>query len=152
MLGGLELFHFGSGTWTSMAGSTEPSARRGASATSYTNTTTQGPCLILYGGEDAGQAVSSEVWRFCLASGGGGGNWTQLSPLGQASLASRHHSAVVLGGRILVFGGYSGSFPVDYRAALRQYDYRLNRWETPTVDGSAPPGRSQHATVAVRVA
>lgn len=150
VLGGLNLFDFGAGTWTAVSASTEPSARRGASATPYTNTTTQSPCLILYGGEDAGEVVSGEVWRFCLASGGGEGTWTRLSPSGQASLSSRHHSAVILGGRILVFGGYSGTFPVDYRAAPRQYDYRLNRWEVPVVEGSAPPGRSQHASVAVR--
>ena len=71
--------------------------------------------------------------------------WKLLTPA-VAGIASTHHAALLINDRMLVFGGYTGVFPMEYIPNLREYDAVLNTWREVTLSSSREvPGRSQHS-------
>eukprot|EP00667_Euglena_gracilis_P019147 EG_transcript_20463 len=114
--------------------------------------------IYLFGGDDGGHRVSRshvwgsfhrDLWRYA------GGRWGRVHK--KEPLTPRQgHSAAVVGGRMLVFGGLQATQPsiTDSRYLregneLWSYDFAESRWEsiTPTVGRPPPPRRAHSATV-----
>jgi len=56
------------------------------------------------------------------------------------------HSAVTVGQRILMFGGFDG---LSQHFHLSCYDTAQNSWTTPPVSGTLPPSRTNHSAAAI---
>ena len=99
--------------------------------------------MIVFGG-DSGSRLN-DVW--ILSDSAGTWAWTSLTVSGTAPTARAGHSAVwdASTGRMIVFGGYSGSYQNDIWV-LSESGGTWN-WTSPAVSGTAPAPRYDHSAV-----
>jgi N-acetylneuraminic acid mutarotase len=70
--------------------------------------------------------------------------WTRIEVPGPIPNGVSHHSAVVHGNTVVIFGGKSDA---KIQNQIFVYDFELRRWNTPKVDGQIPPRRYRHTCV-----
>lgn len=155
----------GDPAWTA-AGDGPPPARSHHSSVVVTLPTAGGAvyqCILVFGGKD-GTSLRGDLWRACPALGtpaagdswvwDGTWEWTQLDSgsgvTGSAPIARWGHAAVVVSGRMLLIGGYSGQFPNDYLGDAHEFDAITLAWlESDVSAGSPPSERTLHSAVAL---
>eukprot|EP00003_Mantamonas_plastica_P032595 TRINITY_DN893_c0_g1_i2.p1 TRINITY_DN893_c0_g1~~TRINITY_DN893_c0_g1_i2.p1 ORF type:complete len:1008 (+),score=174.89 TRINITY_DN893_c0_g1_i2:619-3642(+) len=108
-----------------------------------------GDCIIVFGGKHpTTNLVYGNLDKYCFATN----TWTSLSPtlhtgVVDPPLRRWGHSASVANKRILVFGGYEGTFPTDFLNDFWSYDQTLDKWIIPTMLGTPPAVRRSHKSV-----
>jgi hypothetical protein len=98
--------------------------------------------MVVFGGGDGyGGSTVNDVWALSLADASG---WTQLAQAGSTPSAREQQSAIYdpLRDRMVVFGGYNGSYLCDVAA--------LSLGDTPTwagLTGDRPIKRNRHSAI-----
>ncbi len=118
------------------------------------------PSLLVFGGSDGSQ-LFNDLWALPLGvmkergegvmvgeSGGGLPAWVRLNPAGSPPSPRSGHTALVIGGVVLVFGGGEG-WGNDSFADLFLLELRGMQWVRPATTGQPPPARSGHSAVVV---
>jgi len=98
--------------------------------------------MIVFGGYTASLVASSETYTldFTVTPG----SWTKLATSGV--IPGRYgHSAVWVGGQMIVFGGKDNS--QEFLDDCWQFDPGLNSWTQVPITGDKPPARWQHTAV-----
>jgi hypothetical protein len=130
----------GGWAWSQLSPSgTAPTARYSHSAV----WDAAGSRMLVFGGYSS--SSNNDVWA--LTNTGGAWAWSQLSPGGTAPTARYHHTAVwdPVGNRMLVFGGYSGSYYNDVWALTNTGGAWA--WSQLSPGGTAPAARYNHSAV-----
>jgi hypothetical protein len=137
----------GTPTWTQLTPSgTAPSVRYIHSAVYDA----AGNRMIVFGGFD-NYSSFNDVWVLSNANGSAGiPAWTQLTPSGAAPSARYGHTAVydAAGNRMIVFGGYSGSFLNDeWVLSNANGSGGTPVWTQLAPTGTTPSARIYHTSV-----
>jgi hypothetical protein len=129
----------GSPAWSALAPTGSPPAGR------YAHTAIYDPVrdrMVVFGGADDTN-LRNDVWALSLA---GSPAWSPLAPGGSPPDARNAHTAIYdpVRDRIVVFGGYDGSFRNDVLALSLAGS---PDWSALTPGGSPPPGRYGHTAI-----
>ncbi|MBE2253284.1 MAG: hypothetical protein IAE78_27380 [Myxococcus sp.] len=92
---------------------------------------THGNELVLFGGKNELGTLNDETWRWSA------GAWQRLSPTTRPS-PREHHAMASVGGRVLLFGGRSGTTSLS-----DTWEWNGTDWEL-KAPAASPPGRAGH--------
>jgi N-acetylneuraminic acid mutarotase len=95
-----------------------------------------GDQVLLFGGLDGPMALDGETWVYDLSAN----TWTNKAPAASPSARNSHNMAYLGGDRVLLFGGYDGTYDDETWV----YDLSANTW-TNLAPALAPSPRFQHA-------
>ncbi|CAF0827722.1 unnamed protein product [Rotaria sp. Silwood1] len=138
--------------------STPPSERESHSCVFYRGQIENRPKLIIYGGMNGHRL--GDLWSFHLDFS----QWTQITPSGLAPQPRSLHSAVVMGNRMFIFGGwvpliisdkndqYANEKEWKCTNTLAAFNLETNAWELlgqECLDDNVPRARAGHCAVAV---
>ncbi|KAJ3451244.1 kelch domain-containing protein [Anaeramoeba flamelloides] len=97
--------------------------------------------MWIFGGYN-GQIQSNEIFYFNFETN----EWCNpLKTYGQKPEERAGHTAVVVGDKMIVFGGYNRT--LSYMNDIFEYDFKKNLWTKPKVVGKKPKVRSLHTCV-----
>jgi hypothetical protein len=131
----------GTPAWTELTPSGTPPRARYAHSAIYDPVRDR---MVVFGGcDDYMGSYLNDVWALSLA---GAPAWTELTPLGTPPSARRYHSAIYdsVRDRIVVFGGYSGSYLNDIWALSLA---GTPAWTQLTPSGASPGTRRAHSAI-----
>ncbi|CAF1214264.1 unnamed protein product [Adineta steineri] len=135
-----------------------PSERESHSSVFYRGQIENRPKLIIYGGMNGHRL--GDLWNFHLDFS----QWTQITPSGLAPQPRSLHSAVVMGNRMFVFGGwvplvtsdkndhYTNEKEWKCTNTLAAFNLETNAWELlgqECLEDNVPRARAGHCSVAV---
>ncbi|CAF2375782.1 unnamed protein product [Rotaria sp. Silwood2] len=138
--------------------STPPTERESHSCVFYRGQIENRPKLIIYGGMNGHRL--GDLWSFHLDFS----QWTQITPSGLAPQPRSLHSAVVMGNRMFIFGGwvplvisdkndqYANEKEWKCTNTLAAFNLETNAWELlgqECLDDNVPRARAGHCAVTV---
>ncbi|CAF3386139.1 unnamed protein product [Rotaria socialis] len=141
-----------------MVRGTSPTERESHSCVFYRGQIENRPKLIIYGGMNGHRL--GDLWSFHLDFS----QWTQLTPSGLGPQPRSLHSAVVMGNRMFIFGGwvplimsdkndqYSNEKEWKCTNTLAAFNLETNGWELlgqECLDDNVPRARAGHCAVTV---
>ncbi|CAF1332734.1 unnamed protein product [Rotaria sordida] len=141
-----------------MVRSTPPTERESHSCAFYRGQIENRPKLIIYGGMNGHRL--GDLWSFHLDFS----QWTQITPSGLAPQPRSLHSAVVIGNRMFIFGGwvpliisdkndqYTNEKEWKCTNTLAAFNLETNAWELlgqECLDDNVPRARAGHCAVTV---
>jgi N-acetylneuraminic acid mutarotase len=108
-------------------GTSGPSKRYGHSAVVHGNV------MYMYGGYDDMGFACSDLWALELSTSGSTCRWRQVKAQGSSGPERFHHTAAVLAGSMVVFGGYGGFND------LYEFRFGTQAWYGPLQARGQPP-------------
>lgn len=99
--------------------------------------------LYVFGG-DNGKRMLNDMLRFDIKDN----SWSRAVTKGAPPAPRYHHSAVIFGSNMLVFGGFTGDLysnsNLQNKNDLFEYKFNTGQWTEWRIEGRLPPARSAH--------
>lgn len=99
--------------------------------------------LYVFGG-DNGKRMLNDMLRFDIKDN----SWSRAVTKGAPPAPRYHHSAVIFGPNMLVFGGFTGDLysnsNLQNKNDLFEYKFNTGQWTEWRIEGRLPPARSAH--------
>ncbi|KAJ7387099.1 Kelch motif [Desmophyllum pertusum] len=99
--------------------------------------------LYVFGG-DNGKRMLNDMLRFDIKDN----SWSRAVTKGAPPAPRYHHSAVIFGSNMLVFGGFTGDLysnsNLQNKNDLFEYKFNTGQWTEWRMEGRLPPARSAH--------
>ncbi|KAK2574175.1 Leucine-zipper-like transcriptional regulator 1 [Acropora cervicornis] len=99
--------------------------------------------LYVFGG-DNGKRMLNDMLRFDINDN----SWSRAVTKGTPPAPRYHHSAVIFGSNMLVFGGFTGDLysnsNLQNKNDLFEYKFNTGQWTEWHIEGRLPPARSAH--------
>ncbi|CAH3029867.1 unnamed protein product [Porites evermanni] len=99
--------------------------------------------LYVFGG-DNGKRMLNDMLRFDIKDN----SWSRAVTKGAPPTPRYHHSAVIFGPNMLVFGGFTGDLysnsNLQNKNDLFEYKFNTGQWTEWRIEGRLPPARSAH--------
>ncbi|XP_073257137.1 leucine-zipper-like transcriptional regulator 1 isoform X1 [Porites lutea] len=99
--------------------------------------------LYVFGG-DNGKRMLNDMLRFDIKDN----SWSRAVTKGAPPTPRYHHSAVIFGPNMLVFGGFTGDLysnsNLQNKNDLFEYKFNTGQWTGWRIEGRLPPARSAH--------